>query len=477
MSVTLDPADWPGFRARAHRMLDTVLDKMEGVRDGAVWSPPGDLLAQISSENIPLSGESAGVIDAALNDLMSYGSGNTHPRFLGWVHGAGTPANLMPEMVASAMNANCGGRNHIGVQVERQLIRWCLKLFRLPESGSGLVTTGTSMATLIALKIARDQATGSTGQNTGLAGYAGDLVGYTSEEAHACIQKAFDILGLGRAALSGIPADADGAMCAGELEAAIRRDRENGKQPFLVCATAGTVNTGAIDNLDMIADIAGDTGLWFHVDAAFGAALQMSDKLSYRLKGIARADSVGFDFHKWMQVNYDAGCVLIRDESKHRAAFSDRPDYLQASDRGLSAGNPWPTEYGPELSRGFRALKVWAHMREIGTEKIGRIVEQNCDLAAYLGEAVCAKEGLELLAPVGLNICCFRYMAAPDDKLDALNAEIVIAMQEEGIAVVSTTRVDGKLAIRANITNHRTLQADIDILVGAVSDLGNRLKS
>ncbi len=471
MTHTLDPDDWNAFRARAHKLLDDVIDHMETYREGSVWHSPDNAATTLSLAGGTGTGEAQ--TDAALKSLLPFGVGNTHPRFFGWVHGAGTPSGILADMVAAGMNANCGGRNHAAIRIERDLIAYCLSLFGFPDTGSGLITSGTSMATVVALKVARDKALGFADRTTGLADSA-HLVGYTSEGAHNCIARAFDILGLGWNGLRKIPVDADRRMDADALAATIAEDRANGLKPFLVCATAGTVNTGAIDDLELIGSIARENGLWFHIDAAFAAALQFSPTHRDRLAGLSKADSLAFDFHKWMQVNYDAGCVLVREEELHRRAFSDRPDYLSGTTRGLAAGNPWPVEYGPELSRGFRALKVWSQLLEHGPDKLGQIVDANIEQAGYLAQKVEQSVSLELLAYRGLNICCFRYIGQGLDEagLDALNEEIVIRLQEAGIAAPSTTRIGEKLAIRVNITNHRTQLSDIDVLLDAVIGIG-----
>lgn len=453
--LTLDPDDWPRLRADAHAMLDAAMDQLQNAREGKVWQPLPDAMKAAFEAELP---EQGGDPLALMTELLPYGVGNTHPRFFGWVHGAGTPSGMIAEIAAAAMNANLGGRDHGAMYVEKQVVDWCRQMFGFPASASGLVVSGTSMATLIALKAARDNA--GTGQ----------LVGYTSTQSHACIARTFDILGLGRAALRLIPVNARFEMDLDALRAAIAADVAAGLVPFAVIGTAGTVNVGATDNLNGLADIAADAGLWLHVDGAFGAVGILSDVVRPRLRGIERADSIAFDFHKWLHVNYDAGFVLIRDEVAHRRAFSDRPDYLAGAERGLAAGNPWPVEYGPELSRGFRALKIWAQLVTHGTQKLGALIDQNCAQAAYLGELVAAQSDLELLAPVMMNICVFRYGVD-----DAVNAEIVVRLQEDGIAVPSITRVNGHAAIRVNITNHRTRMGDIDVLVEAVLKVGRTL--
>src|SRR5882672_964723 len=378
--------------------------------------------------------------------------------------------------MAAAMNANVGGRDHGAVHVERQVLSWCRQLFGFPEGASGLLVSGTSMATLIGLTVARNAAVGADVRTTGVAGVAGRLVGYTSSESHSSVKRAFEILGLGSNALRSIPVAADFRMDVDRLGEAIAGDREQGLTPFCVVATAGTVNTGAIDDLGAVADLCAGQGLWLHVDGAFGALAVMSDSLKPALAGIERADSLAFDFHKWMHVPYDAGCVLVRRGDLHHAAFAMHAPYLAPQQRGLAGGEPWFCDFGPELSRGFRALKVWFALKEHGTRKLGQAIEDNCRLARDLGAQVAAHRDLELLAPVALNIVCFRLTQAglaPAD-LDRLNTDIVADLQESGLAAPSTTRLGGRTAIRVNITNHRTRPADLTVLIDAILAIGHR---
>lgn len=469
---TLDPDDWSAFEAAVSKVLRAAMEKYQAASKGSVWTAPPDALKDRLQAPIPERRQSLETIAEALIEFLPYGVGNTHPRFFGWVHGSGSPGNLLAEIIASAMNANCGGRDHVAIHVERQVIAWCKDLFGFPGSTSGLVVSGTSMATIIAAKTARDAALNNASRMEGV-GHS-RLVGYTSNEAHSCLARAFDMIGLGANALRKVPTGLDFRIDTAALAAQIAADREAGLRPFFLAGTAGTVNTGAIDDLAALAELAERERLWFHVDGAFGACAITSTTLSPRLKGIEQADSLAFDFHKWMHVNYDAGCVLIRDADLHRKAFAARPDYLAANGEALAGGDPWPVDFGPELSRGFRALKVWAHLREHGTDKIGAMIDKNCAQAAYLGEQVASESQLELLAPVTLNICCFRYVPSngPVADLDALNARIVARLQADGIAAPSTTRIGGQLAIRVNITNHRTALADLDVLADAVLRIG-----
>jgi len=252
----------------------------------------------------------------------------------------------------------------------------------------------------------------------------------------------------------------------------IAADRTAGHQPFFITATAGTVDTGAIDDLRAIAALAQREGLWFHVDGALGALGMLAPDIAPRLAGIEQADSIALDFHKWGQVPYDAGFVLVRNSADQLATFSAPAAYLARHSRGLAAGSPWPCDLGPDLSRGFRALKTWFTLMTHGTDALGAAIAHSCALAQYLKHRIEATPALELLAPVALNIVCFRYRAADKAQADALNTEIVADLQEAGIAVPSTTRIHGRVAIRAALVNHRTEASDIDALLAATLAFG-----
>lgn len=469
---TLDPEDWDAFRAAANAMLDAAIEKLRSADKGRVWTPTPDALKASLEHDLPAQPSDLYAITNQLIEFLPYSVGNTHPRFFGWVHGAGSPGNLIAEIAASALNANCGGRDHVGIYVERQVVDWCTALFAFPQSSSGLIVSGTSMATIIAAKTARDRTLDYTSRQQGVSGSR--LVGYTSAEAHACLARAFDMIGLGTNALRKVAVTPDFQIDLNDLRCQVARDRADGLQPFFLAGTAGTVNTGAIDDLSALAKFATDEQLWFHVDGAFGACASTAPSLAPRLRGIELADSLAFDFHKWMHVNYDAGCVLIRDAAAHRKAFANRPDYLAADGQALAGGEPWPVDFGPELSRGFRALKVWAHLQEHGTEKIGEAIARNCEQAAHLGVLVDAHPNFELLTPVTLNICCFRYVrpGLSESELDRLNENMIAKIQLDGTAAPSSTRINGHLAIRVNITNHRTRIEDVELLLDALADIG-----
>lgn len=469
-SQDLDPRDWDAFRKLAHEALDDALNYVAGVRERAVWQLVPEQVRERLKEPLPLIATPIEqVYEEFRQSILPYATGNVHPRFFGWVHGAGQPGNIIAEMMAAAMNSNCGGRDHGAIYVEREVIEWSKQMFGFPAGASGLLVSGTSMANLVALGTARNAAAEGI-RAAGIAG-AGKLVAYASSEAHASLTKAMEILGLGSESLRKIATHGDFTIDVGQLRRAIEHDRAAGARPFCVVGCAGTVNTGALDNLNELAELCAEEKIWFHVDGAFGGLCVLNEKLRARVAGVERADSVAFDFHKWANVQYDAGCVLVRDAKLQQAAYSTRPSYLQHLQRGLSGGDVWPCDLGPELSRSFRALKVWFTLKEHGAPRLGEIIERNCEQALYLAERVTAAPGLELLTPCTLNIVCFRVRAAGLDEaaLDRLNEDIVADVQESGAAAPSTCRVRGRLAIRVNITNHRTRIGDVDILLEAVS--------
>jgi len=468
--ASLDPEDWKSLRAQGHRMLDDILDYIEGIRERPVWQPIPERVRESFRSEVPQGpAELAVVHDEFMQHVLPYATGNVHPGFMGWVHGGGNPAGVLAEMLAAGLNANLGGRDHAPIEVERQVVAWMRTLFGFPETASGLFVTGTSMANLIAVLVARTAALGTGVRRKGVRTSTKRLTAYASAAAHGCIAQAMDLSGFGTEALKVVPTDDHHRIDIDALREVVTADRAGGATPFLVVGTAGSVDIGAIDDLAALADVAESEKLWFHVDGAFGALAILAPELAPRLAGIERANSLAFDFHKWGQVPYDAGFVLVRDGRLHRSAFASPAAYLRRETRGLAAGSPWPCDFGPDLSRGFRALKTWFTLKTYGTERIGRAISHSCQLAHYLKSRIEATPELELLAPVQLNIVCFGYRS-PD--ANRLNAEIVIALQESGAAAPSTTTIDGRVAIRAAMVNHRTETRDIDALLAAVLAIG-----
>lgn len=460
---TLDPANWSSLRALGHKMLDDMVDHLASIREQPVWRPMPEAVRQGFVAPLPLRGTDVEALYARFTaDIQPYVTGNLHPRFMGWVHGGGNPVSMLAELLAGAMNANCGGRNHVGIAVERQVIAWAAEMLGMPAETSGVLLTGSSMANFCAVLCAKQKALGEAGHESGLNG--AKLTAYASAGVHRCVTGALDMAGFGRAALRKIPLDAAFRMDMDKLREAIAADKAAGFTPFFIAATAGSVDAGAFDDLNAAADIAAEHGAWFHVDGAFGALAALSPAWRHLTSGLGRADSIAFDFHKWAQVTYSCGCLLVRDPAVQNAAFAQATNYLAAAPRGLAGGFPWPCDLGPDLSRGFSALKVWMTLSAYGTEGLAGVVENSCTLAQRLAAQVQASDRLTLLAPVTLNIVCFGI----EDKANQEILDLVADLQEEGLFAPSTTTIEGRTVIRCAIVNHRTQAGDIDALVAEI---------
>ncbi len=467
----LDPSDREAFARLAHEWLDRMLDHYGTLAERPVWQPIPDTVRASFASPSPQLGMSLEVLGEMFRDqILPYGVGNLHPGFMGWVHGGGTLVGMLAEMLAAGMNANLGGRDQIPVQVEWQVGQWAREWFGFPEAARGVFTTGTSQATLMALWVARVARWGEILREEGWHGHRPRI--YAAQGVHGSLPKALDLAGMGRKNLVRIPVDDRYRLDLLALSQAIEADRAAGYEPLMVVGTAGTVDIGAVDDLEGLATVCADQGLWFHVDGALGALACWSAELAPLIHGIERADSIAFDFHKWGQVPYDAGFLLVRDGAAQRRTFVTEADYLARATRGTAAGSDWPCDFGPDLSRGFRALKTWMTLKAYGTQRLGEAMADTCRLARWLAIQIERCAELLLMAPVTLNIVCFRYDFPVNG--DDLNERIAVALQESGLAVLSTTRVQGKRVLRAALVNHRTTQADLQIMLDAVCCLGRR---
>ncbi len=475
---SLDPQDWSTLRSLGHQMVDDMLSYLETVRARPAWqSMPAEVRARFETPLPRGPEEPTQVYKDFQENVLPYPVGNIHPRFWGWVNGTGTPLGMLAELLAGGMNANCGSFDQAPTLVERQVIDWSKEMLGYPRDASGLLVSGASMANFVGLAVARNTKAEIDVRRNGLQNIPRKLTLYSSVETHSSVIKAVELLGLGSNALRRVPARDDFTVDVGALAAAIAKDRQAGLLPICVIGNAGTINTGAMDDLETLANLCEKEDLWLHVDGAFGAMAALSPNLRDLVKGMERADSLAFDFHKWMFVPYEVGCALVRREPEHRGTFSLIPDYLAPAQRGTSAGPTPFNEYGVELSRGFKALKVWMSLKEHGVDKYARLIEQNVAQAGYLAKRVEASSDLELMAPVPLNVVCFRFVlpGMDDQALNALNQELLIRLQESGVAVPNSTKIHGKYCLRVAITNHRTRREDLDMTVGKVIALGRGL--
>ncbi len=413
-----------------------------------------------------------------------------HPRFMAYVSGAGTVPGAAAELLASGLNMNLGGfqLSPSATEIELHLMRWFAASFGLTEpTAGGLITSGGAVANFIPLKAARDRAIGPDARRRGVAG-AGDGAGpagyaiYASTEVHDTTPRAADMLGLGTDAVRHIPTDANLRMDVAALRDAIDRDLAAGVVPVAIVGSAGTVGTGAIDPLEDIADLCAAHGIWFHVDGAYGGPAAFADDLRPLFAGIERADSIAFDPHKWLYIPLSAGCVVVRDMQHLADAFTLEASYTYADAERL--GHPVGLrDLGPQFSRGFQALKVWVSLLAHGRAAYTARISHDAALARYLGERVQERPEFELSAPVGLSICCFRYVpvdlpAAPpgrDGYLDELNKRLMTEVQLDGRVFVSNAVLGERFVLRACVVNFRTEADDMDVVLDVAAEIGARL--
>lgn len=478
--VGFDPSEWKAMKELSIQMVSDMFDYMEQIPDMPVWAPTPKRVKSHFDEPIPTAPTS---VEDVYKEFQQYvqphAKGNLHPRFWSWVQGTGTPLAMMAEMLAAGLNPDVCTGDHAAMYVEEQVIEWLKTLMGFPESASGILVTGTSMANLTGLLVARDGHTDQKVRELGLHNYQSQLVLYASSETHICITKAADIMGLGQNAVRIIPATKDYKMDIELLAKTIQEDRMKGYQPFCVVANVGTVNTGAIDPLEEISMICKQEELWMHVDGAFGAFALLVPEFQQELQAMSKADSLAFDLHKWMSLPFGTGCLLVRDKRLHRQAFALQPNYLQVHERGVAAGPEPIFNYGIEMTRGFRALKIWMMLKEQGIKKIGKVIRQNIAQTYYLQHLIETEPLLEMMAPVTMNIACFRYNPGhgiEEERLNKLNKEIVMALQEEGTASTSHVILSGRYGLRIANVNHRSRKEDFEILVKAVVRIGNIAK-
>lgn len=468
--LSLDPLDWGPLRELGHRMLDDMLTYQQTVRERPAWQPIPPEVRRALDEPLPQEPQGAEAAYADFKEqVLPYPVGNIHPRFWGWVKGTGSGLDMLSDMLAAGMNPNASGFEQSSTYVEFKVLDWLKEMLGFPAGAGGILVTGGSVANLVGLTVARNARAGFDLRRHGVHD-SPRMCFYGSSETHSSVQKALELLGLGSESLRSIDVRDDLSIDVDALRTAVRKDRSAGMRPIAVIGNAGTVNTAALDDLSALADVCDEEDLWLHVDGAFGALAWLSPELRPLLRGMERADSLAFDLHKWMYLPYDIGCTLVRRADEHRDTFALEAPYLSSMKRGAASVSTIFSEFGLDLSRSFRALKVWMALKARGVQQYARLIEQNVAQAAHLAQKVEESESLELLSPVRLNIVCFRYApaGAPEDSLNKTNQGILERIQEQGIAVPSSTVLDGRFCIRVAITNHRTRRSDLDLLVREV---------
>jgi len=481
----LSPAD---FRAIGHQLVDRVADFLAELPEKPVAPAmsPREMHALLgTSDTLPDVGEDAKHIAQHAAELVIENSTfNGHPRFFGYITSSASPLGALGDMLAASVNPNCGAwaLSPVASEIEKQAVRWVAELIGYPADCGGLFVSGGNMANMVCLIAAiRAQADWSVRARGVASGK--QLRIYASEEVHTWLEKGVDICGLGAGAFRPVPVDDSRAMDFGALQRMIAEDRKGGHRPAVVIGTAGSVSTGAIDPLPEIAKLCAREKLWFHVDGAYGAPAAVLPDAAPALKALSLADSVAVDPHKWLYAPLEAGCSLVRDAEKLRGAFSYHPPYYRFDGE---AQDP-PTnfyEWGPQNSRGFRALKVWMTIRQVGRDGYVRMIRDDIALAREMCDLVSEEAELEALTQ-SLSITTFRYVPEhmrPDasrhlEELNALNAAILEKLQKDGVAYPSNAVIGGRFAIRACIVNFRTQSEDVKALIRATIAAGRELSA
>jgi aromatic-L-amino-acid/L-tryptophan decarboxylase len=484
VSSPISPSD---FRRLGHQLVDDLASFLEALPSRKV-SPgltPADAREVLGARPLPDEGADPGALLAEATRLLTgYSVFNGHPRFMGYITSSAAPLGSLAELLAATVNPNCGswGLSPMATLIEAQTVSWIAELVGCPRDSGGLLVSGGNMANMVGFWAARASKAGWDLRADGLdANGATDLVAYCSAETHTWIQKAADLSGLGTNAVRWIALDAERRMDMAALERQIAVDRAAGLQPFLVVGTAGSVSTGAVDRLHDIAALCRREDLWFHVDGAYGAPAVVAASTPHDLDAMSGADSVAVDPHKWLYAPLEAGCAIVRDPAKLRGAFSYTPAYYHF-DSADAAPPPNYYEYGPQNSRGFRALKVWLTLQQVGRTGYAETIEEDMRLSRVLFDLASREPELEAVTQ-GLSITTFRYVPPDADRHDTgsnarlndLNSRLLDNLVRSGRAYVSNAMVEGRFLLRACIVNFRTTEEDLRELVSAVVEIGRNL--
>jgi len=487
MQETLAPRTSPlniaseDFRAAGHQLIDRIADFFDTIPQRPVTtgeSPTAIREALAADRTLPREpADVAGLLNHAASLLFEHSLFNAHPRFWGYVTSSAAPIGALGELLASAVNPNCGAwlLSPMASEIEAQTIRWIGEMLNYPTDCGGLFVSGGNMANMVCFLAARQAKGGSQIRSKGVEGTR--LRAYCSKETHTWIQKAADIAGLGTDAVRWIAVDNEMRIDVDALRAKIQADRAAGDKPFMVIGNAGTVSTGAVDPLPELAALCRELDLWFHIDGAYGGFAALSPDAPAALAGLSECDSVAVDPHKWLYAPLEAGCALVRDPSKLRDAFAYHPPYYHF---GVEAINYF--DLGPQNSRGFRALKVWLALQQVGRDGYVRMISDDIRLSRAMFDRVGDYPELEALTH-GLSITTFRFVPLDmkrddrtvEDYLNDLNRELLTRLQQGGEAYLSNAVIGGKYALRACIVNFRTTLEDVEALLPIVVRIGNEV--
>lgn len=459
------------FRALGYRAIDMIAEQLANLADGPTRRPvPLDVRQSLENQPIPEHGaDPFDLLDRVQNEVLAYPMGNPSPRFFAWVNSTPTPIGILGDLFAAAMSPSAAGGDQAATYVERAALTWVKDMLGFPQEAQGLFVSGGSKANLTCLAVMRHVMSEGKVRKAGMVGMDTPMIVYTSAHGHSCIEKAISALGIGSENLRVIPLDDHYRMDVAKLREAIAADRAAGLHPVCVAASAGTTNTGAIDQLDEIADLCEAEKMWFHIDGAYGGFGILAEQTEGLYKGMNRADSIAVDPHKWLYIPVECGCAIVRHAEAMRATFSLVPAYLQ-EDRA----EPWFSEYGLQQTRGFRALKVWLSIQHYGLDGYRQMITQDINTAYDLRRKLFARSDFEVVTAGPLSVTCFRYVPAgvPEDMLDDLQRQIVAWTNASARAFITTTMIDGKVVVRACHVNFRTTSEDLDVLLDTLAEAG-----
>ncbi len=468
------------IRRIGYLAADAVAGHRESLESRPVFGKVGPD-ASLFEEPVPEEGQPIEKTLAFVREhILPFPMGNSHPRFYGFINATADPIGITADYLASAMNSNCWGGDHAAIHVEHRVVRWLCELLGYPREAEGILVSGGSMANFTALAAARRAVTPGNVREDGLAGEgrARPIV-YASDQVHSCVDKAVDLLGIGTKNLRKIETDERFQIRMDRLSQAVAADRQAGLSPAIVVGNAGTVNTGAIDPLDEIADFCRKESLWFHVDGAYGAMAALHAELRPLFAGMERADSIAADPHKWLYVPYEAGATLVREGGRLAAAFRKFPEYLASDPESPFPGPAWFAERGVELSRGFKALKVWMGLKTHGRRGYAEAIANDIRLARFLCDEIARRPDFELLSEPVLSIANFRYRPSEgslsDTALDRVNRRIVNRLVGDGSFFLAPTILKGRTALRVCIVNFRTTEKDLTLLLDEAARIGKEL--
>lgn len=471
MNLDFTPEELRRFIDQTAGIIEEIYTEKLNRRVFAGKSP--DQVLQPFDEDLPTEGlDLSEVLEKVRNDVVGGATMNIGPRYFGYITGGGNQTAIFAEMISAALNQNNlkWHSSPISTEMEKLVIRWVSQFIGYPETAAGAILDGGSTANFNCLAVARKNMAPESMSEKGLYGLKPMTI-YVSEEGHSSFDKAVDMLGIGKKNLRKIPVDSRFRMRTDMLREAIIKDRRAGLNPICVIGIAGTTNTGAVDNLREVAQIARSEGLWYHVDAAYGGPAAALDTTASLFRGMDEADSVVINPHKWLYVPFEAACILVKEPEKLRNTFSHLPDYLIGEETGEKRTDLM--EYQLPLTKSFKSLKVWMTLKTFGKKRISEMIGLDIEKARHLASLVENTPGFELMAPAPLSIVCFRYKPAgvSEEKAEKLNKKIIAAIEQDGRIFLTGTRIDGKTVMRVCFINPRTTLKDVEVITQVVSNL------